>query len=113
MIGVVMVVINSVLVSISSVCFKLAADQVDLKRPIVALTNKWIVIGLLMTPLILYLNVVAYRFGDISVLHPLLQLSLVWNAFLAIIVFKEKLTSRTIVGTILVLTGAVLITMSA
>ena len=112
MIGVILVIINSILVSISSVCFKLASADIDLQRPLTVLTNKWVIFGLLTTPLILFFNVFSYRFGDISALHPILQLSLVWNAALAVLVFKEKLTPRTIIGTLLVLVGAVLITFS-
>ncbi len=110
--GVLLITINSMLVSLSSVCFKLAAEEIDLARPLTVLRNKWVIFGLLLTPLILSLNILAYRFGDISALHPILQLSLIWNAFLAVIIFKEKLSRRTVIGTAMVFVGTILITLS-
>ncbi|MCB0197411.1 MAG: hypothetical protein KDJ65_36020 [Anaerolineae bacterium] len=108
--GIALIVVNSLLVSVSSVFFKLGAQQVSLKYPISMITNTWVLLGIALTPGTLILNVSAYRFGDVSALHPLLQLSLVWNMGLAIIIFKETVRAKTLLGTILILSGAIFIT---
>ena len=110
--GIALIVTNSLLVSVSSVCFKLGANQISLKRPLSVVSNKWVLLGIALAPCTLILNVAAYRFGDVSALHPMLQLSLVWNVMLAVIIFKETIRAKTLVGTMLILSGAVFITFS-
>jgi uncharacterized membrane protein len=110
--GFLLIALNSIVVSVSSVCFKLGATQTSITQPLTLIKNRWVILGVAFTPLTLILNVAAYRFGDVSALHPLLQLSLVWNVALAIVIFKEKINQKTLLGTALILSGAVFITLS-
>ncbi|MEM7030889.1 MAG: DMT family transporter [Chloroflexota bacterium] len=111
--GVLLILLNSLMVSLSAFFFKNASTEVTIRSPISMLKNGWIWIDICLAPLKLLLNVTAYQYGDISLLYPLLQLSLVWNAIMAVVIFKETISSQTLFGTMLIFSGAVFVSLSA
>ncbi|AEO99688.1 MAG: DMT family transporter [Heyndrickxia faecalis] len=55
------------------------------------------------------LMIVAFRFGDLSVLHPLLSMGYIFSLFLGSIFLGEHMTPLKIIGTCIIFAGAALI----
>lgn len=53
--------------------------------------------------------IVAYKFGELSVLHPMLSLNYVISIFLAAVVLKEVITLLKIIGVLCNIIGVMLI----
>lgn len=53
--------------------------------------------------------VIAYKFGSLSVLQPVLSLNYVFSIILAYTVLKEQITLLKIIGVIIIVVGVVLI----
>ena len=79
------------------------------------------IIGIIKTPVFylggfLYfaaavLNIYVLRFLDYSVAFPLKAVTYIWTVLLAYVFFREKLTGRKLAGVLLIIGGAVLISM--
>ncbi len=106
MTGVLLMVACSILVALGAALLKRGADAVDLARP-GSLANAFVVGGVLVYLASFALNVVAFRSGDLVALTPIIELSLVWNLAVSVLAFREKVTRRTIAGTLLVLAGTI------
>ncbi|MFO1463489.1 MAG: hypothetical protein U1F66_06900 [bacterium] len=52
-----------------------------------------------------FLGVYAFRFGDLILLYPLANLSLVWNLLLARKFFGERVDAQRVTATVLILVG--------
>ena len=57
------------------------------------------------------LNIYVLRFLDYSVAFPLKAFTYIWTVLLAYLFFKESLTKRELAGVVLIVIGAVLISM--
>ena len=53
--------------------------------------------------------IVAYKFGKLSVLQPMLSLNYVLSIILASIILKEKITLLKCIGVLIIIAGVVLI----
>lgn len=53
--------------------------------------------------------IIAYRFGKLSVLQPMLSLNYVLSIFLAMIVLKEEITILKCIGVLVIIAGVILI----
>lgn len=53
--------------------------------------------------------IVAYRFGELSVLQPVLSMNYVISIFLAAVVLKETITLLKLVGVLIIIAGVLLI----
>lgn len=71
--------------------------------------NGYLVIGFLFYGAGAVLMIVAFRFGSLSVLHPLLSIGYVIAVLLGVFILQEEITSINIVGTLLIMVGATLI----
>lgn len=79
------------------------------------------IIGIIKTPVFylggfLYfaaavMNIYVLRFLDYSVAFPLKAFTYIWTVLLAYVFFKESLTKRKLAGVVLIVIGAVLISM--
>ncbi len=70
--------------------------------------------GLLILGFFLYFlgavfMIVSFRFGSLSVLHPLLSIGYVFALFLGSIILQEAITESNYAGTFLIIVGAALI----
>ncbi|GAA5415827.1 hypothetical protein Pryu01_00859 [Paraliobacillus ryukyuensis] len=52
---------------------------------------------------------IAFRFGDLSILHPLLSLGYVFAIFFGWFLLQEQVDSSRLIGTLIIITGAILI----
>ena len=57
------------------------------------------------------LNIWVLRFLDYSVVLPLTSLTYMWTMFMSRIFLKEKITVRKIIGVVLIIVGAVFVSM--
>jgi drug/metabolite transporter (DMT)-like permease len=55
------------------------------------------------------LMIIAFRFGSLSVLHPLLSIGYVFGIFFGVLFLHEQITFMHIVGTAFIMIGAILI----
>ena len=53
--------------------------------------------------------ILAYRFGELSVLQPINSTSYVFSTLIAIFILRENIPTINIVGTILVISGVIVI----
>ena len=53
--------------------------------------------------------IVAYRYGKLSVLQPMLSLNYVLSIILAAVVLKEEVTMIKCIGVLVIMTGVVMI----
>ena len=53
--------------------------------------------------------IVAYRFGELSVLQPILSLNYILSIFLAVIILKEEITILKVIGVFVIITGVIMI----
>jgi len=59
-----------------------------------------------------FLMIIALRYGDLSVLHPMMSSGYVMSLFLGALVLEERVTPRRIAGVVLVILGLVFISAS-
>ncbi|WP_394218165.1 EamA family transporter [Halobacillus trueperi] len=71
--------------------------------------NIYLFIGFFLYGLGAVLMIVSFRFGSLSVLHPLLSIGYVFALFLGAVVLQEVITTSNIIGTSLIMIGAALI----
>ena len=76
------------------------------------ITNKYknIFIGGLLYFITALMNIYILKFLDYSVVLPLTSLTYIWTLILAGIYYKEKINKKKTIGIILILIGAILIT---
>lgn len=97
--GILLMLISSLCVCIGQLLWKLSADM-----GIIVMLAGFIFYGI--GALIMLL---AYRFGKLSVLQPMLSLNYVLSIILAALVLKESITVLKCIGVIVIITGVVLI----
>ena len=94
--------------SIASLFLKRASGSYGIKSMIL---NPYLYIGGMLYLLSAVLNIWILRFLDYSVVLPLTSLTYVWTMIISYLVLKEKITIKKIAGVMLVLTGAVIVSM--
>jgi undecaprenyl phosphate-alpha-L-ara4N flippase subunit ArnE len=55
------------------------------------------------------LMILAYRYGELSVLQPINSISYVYSLFLGHMIFHEEITSFKIIGVIAIISGVILL----
>ena len=97
--GILLMLVSSLCVCIGQLLWKLSADM----GIIVMLAGFFFYgIGALVM-------LIAYRFGKLSVLQPMLSLNYVLSIFLAALVLKESITILKCIGVIVIIAGVILI----
>lgn len=71
--------------------------------------NLYLFVGFLLYSLGAVLMIVSFRFGSLSVLHPLLSIGYVFALFFGAIILQEIITTSNIIGTSFIIIGAALI----
>ena len=97
--GILLMLISSLCVCVGQLLWKLSSD----KGIIVMLA------GFLFYGAGALVMLVAYRFGKLSVLQPMLSLNYVLSIILAAVVLKESITILKCIGVIVIIAGVVLI----
>jgi Predicted membrane protein len=74
-----------------------------------SIPDVWFIFGFLLYFCGALLMIVAFRFGELSVLHPLLSFGYIFSIFLGSLFLGESLTFLQIIGIIVIIVGASLI----
>lgn len=94
--------------SIASLFLKKASDSYGIKT---MLLNMNLYVGGGLYFLAAIINIWVLRYLDYSVVLPLTSLTYMWTMFLSCLILKEKISKRKIAGVILILIGAVFVSL--
>lgn len=97
--GIILMIISSICVCIGQLLWKLSSAY----GPFVMLT------GFVFYGAGALVMIIAYRFGKLSVLQPILSLNYVLSIILASVVLKEEITVLKCIGVLVIIGGIVLI----
>ena len=97
--GILLMLISSLCVCIGQLLWKLSADKGII----------FMLAGFLFYGAGALVMLIAYRFGKLSVLQPMLSLNYVLSIILAAVVLKESITILKCIGVIVIIAGVVLI----
>lgn len=108
MLFVVCLCVMTLIGAVASLLFKRASGSESL---MFLIRNPNLYIGIILYGTAALLNVWILRYLDYSVVLPLTSLTYVWTMILSYLVLKEKITKRKIIGVMLILVGAVLVSL--
>ena len=97
--GIFLMILSSICACIGQLFFKMAVLRAGF----------FIVFGFAFYGLGALLMIIAYRYGKLSVLQPVLSINYILSLILGSAVFNEKITLEKCIGVIVVVTGVVLI----
>ena len=97
--GILLMLLSSLCVCIGQLLWKMAADGNIL--PLIA--------GFALYGIGAVVMIIAYKFGELSVLQPMLSMNYVISIFLATFVLKETVTLLKFVGVLIIIAGVLLI----
>jgi drug/metabolite transporter (DMT)-like permease len=98
-IGIVLILLASMSTASGQMFWKLSGGQ----------WNRYLILGFLFYGVGAVLMTVAFRFGSLSVLHPLLSVGYVFALLLGITFLNEQITAMRAIAIVLIIAGAVLI----
>ena len=101
--GITFMVFSSVLTCIGQLCWKISTLHLSII---------FAAIGLFLYGCGALIMIVALRYGDLSVLHPMLSTGYVLSIALGSIVLKESITITKVLGIAVIIVGLVLISSS-
>lgn len=98
-IGIILIIIASISTAFGQMFWKLSTGLVNLE----------FIIGFFLYFLGAIIMIIAFRFGSLSVLHPLLSIGYIFALLISIFFLNEILQIHHFIGTLLIVVGAVLI----
>jgi drug/metabolite transporter (DMT)-like permease len=104
-----LITISSVLIALGQFCFKIAARNIDPAQPQSLIFNPAIWLGIAIYIASFPLMLHSYKLWSLSKAFPLVSLSLVWSALLAVVFLSEVITAYRLLGAILIMVGAAII----
>ena len=97
--GIILMLLSSICVCIGQLLWKLSSSG-----NIILLISGFFFYGI--GALIM---IVAYRFGELSVLQPMLSLNYILSIFLAVTILKEEITILKLAGVFIIIAGVIII----
>lgn len=97
--GVLLVVLASLLTAMASLFWKLADAEL----------NFYLFLGYVLQGVASLFLVFSFKYGKLSILHPMLSLSYVFALFLSFFVLNENIISLQLIGVFLILFGVLLL----
>ncbi|WLR41677.1 EamA family transporter [Bacillus carboniphilus] len=97
--GIILMIIASFLISIGQLLWKLSNGTISLE----------LLLGLVLYGLGAVIMIIAFQYGSLSVLHPLLSLSYIFAILLGLWILDEKLLFVNYFGILLIIVGSILI----
>lgn len=97
--GILLMLISSLCVCIGQLLWKLSSNGSVL----------FLLIGFGFYGVGALIMIVAYRYGKLSVLQPMLSLNYILSIFLAALVLKEKITILKCIGVLVIIIGVIMI----
>ena len=97
--GIILMLLSSLLASVGQLFWKMSVENGMLL----------LLVGFMLYGLGAIVMILAYRFGKLSVLQPIVSSSYVWSVALANIVLKENISVMKIIGVLLIISGVVFV----
>ena len=97
--GILLMLISSLCVCIGQLLWKLSSNGSVL----------FLLIGFGFYGIGALIMIIAYRYGKLSVLQPMLSLNYILSIFLAALVLKEKITILKCIGVLVIIIGVIMI----
>jgi drug/metabolite transporter (DMT)-like permease len=108
--AIILIVVFTLIAAIAQPLFKIGANHLAANMSIRGLlTDVPLIGGLALYGLGSILMIWALRYGELSVLYPLISLSYVWVAILSVIIFHDRMTSLRISGIATIIAGVSLL----
>ncbi len=106
--GITLMILCTIFTAVGQYFFKIssASFSFDLAK---LLTNYNLIFGFMFYGFGAILMIVAFRFGNLSKLYPLVSLNFIWVAIISVVFLGEKMNSFKINAIILVVLGIILI----
>lgn len=92
-------IVSSICACVGQLLWKLSSEQGVF----------WMLLGFVFYGIGALVMLVAYRFGSLSVLQPMLSLNYVLSIVLAAVVLREAITLWRVIGILIIILGVVLI----
>jgi undecaprenyl phosphate-alpha-L-ara4N flippase subunit ArnE len=97
--GIILMLFAAIFACVGQLFWKLSVDNGLL----------WMLVGFAFYGIGALLMLIAYRFGSVSVLQPMLSLNYALSIILGILVLQEKVSILKVIGIIIISTGVILI----
>lgn len=97
--GIILILFSSLCTSFGQALWKMFDDQQLL----------YLFFGFLLYVVGALFMIVAFRFGSLSVLHPLLSIGYLFGLFIGFFLLQEVITYKELIGTLVILCGVLLI----
>jgi len=105
-----MVVVFTLVAAIAQPLFKTGANRLFANlTPMGLVSDVPLVVGLTLYGFGSILMILALRWGELSVLYPIISLSYVWVAILSVIIFHETMTPAKIGGIAIIIAGVAIL----
>lgn len=99
-------VLFTILSAAAQYLIKTGANRIGAHPQLMALiTNVPLLAGLVLYGIGAILMVLALRHGELSVLYPMISLSYVWVAIIAVVMFHEQMNAARIAGILVIMAG--------
>jgi uncharacterized membrane protein len=110
--AVIVVLLSQVLAALGAFFLKKGSN--NLHRNIKSfIFNKFLLFGLIIYAISAAMFIPALKYGELSVLYPLVSTTYIWATLLSVVYLKEKLNKFKIIGFIFIMLGVALIGFSA
>lgn len=96
--GIILIITSALLTCVGQLCWKLGAIYP-------AYTLLFYMVGFFLYGMGALFMIVAFKFGEMSVLHPMLSAGFIGSLFLGSMFLKEKITIQKLIGILLIILG--------
>lgn len=100
--GILLIVASAFFVALGQFFWKLSTGELNIN----------LIFGFVLYGLATILMILAFKFGDVSVIHPLLSINYIFAFILAALFLAEELTLKKFVGTFIIIVAQFLIVTS-
>lgn len=106
--AIIMMIFTTVLTSTAQIFYKTGVNSLELSF-LGAITNYWIIIGLVLYAFGAGLMITAFKGGELSVLYPIIATSYIWVALLSFFIFHEAINIIRWAGIISIVFGVIFV----
>ncbi len=98
------VTLSTLLTSTAQLFFKIAADKLAFDITLI-LKNYYLFLGFFLYAIAAAILIKSLKYGELSILYPLIGLSYVWVTILSYFYFSEQITVFKILGVVIIIIG--------
>jgi drug/metabolite transporter (DMT)-like permease len=106
--AIIMMILCTILTSFAQVFYKKASGSLSFNL-LELIINYNLIIGLIMYAVAAVIMIIAFKFGEVTVLYPIVTLSYVWVSLLSVYFFNEVMTFYKWLGVLVIIIGIIFI----